>query len=251
MNKFECMVQAHEYEQRTHGEKDLDEFQGFFFKIGSSQRIAWLGLLRQERSAHLSKRKWWLSVIFVTGMASSSQLSSMLTSTGDLSVCETQCARLSEEFGFQHISLKHLLGKKSQEQSCRWAEFLTDCLKEEVNVPVDLVISLLESKIKEGIEKRGWSLVCGFPKSMEQLLEFERKVSINLYLKEPCLYEQVQKPNYTLLLNCSTKEDPQNVTSSGQSCGIDNEPHICKARSADLETYLRSMKGYSKEVSRR
>jgi len=79
----------------------------------------------------------------------------MLTSTGDLSVCETQCARLSEEFGFQHISLKHLLGKKSQEQSCRWAEFLTDCLKEEVNVPVDLVISLLESKIKEGIEKRG------------------------------------------------------------------------------------------------
>jgi len=40
MDKFECMVQAHEYEQRTHGEKNLDEFQGLSSKISSSQGIA-------------------------------------------------------------------------------------------------------------------------------------------------------------------------------------------------------------------
>ncbi len=84
---------------------------------------------------------------------------------------------------------------------------------------------------------------------MKQLLEFKRKVNIILRLKEPCSCEQVQKPNYMLLLNHSTKGDLQNVRSSRQSCGIDDEPHNDKARSADLETYLRSMKGYSKEVN--
>jgi putative hydrolase of HD superfamily len=183
MDKFECMIQAHEYEQQTHGKKDLGEFQGLSSKIRSVEGKAWLELLTQERSAHQLKRKRKLSVVFVTGMAYLSRLSSILTSTGDLSVCETHCARLSKEFGFQHISLEHLLVEKSREQSYRWAEFLADCLREEIDVPVDLVISLLERKIVEGIEEKGWRLVCGFPKSIEQLLEFERKVSTILPLK--------------------------------------------------------------------
>ncbi|KAM0794840.1 hypothetical protein BDR22DRAFT_814463, partial [Usnea florida] len=154
MDKFECLIQAHEYEQRTYGEKDLDEFQGLSSKISSPEGIAWLDLLQQERSAHLSKRKRRLPVIF------------------------TQCARLSEELGFQNISLEHVLAEKSKETSYRYSGLLTDCLKDEVDIPVDLVISLLESKIEDAIQERGWSLVCGFPKSIDQLLEFERKVSI-------------------------------------------------------------------------
>jgi len=178
MDKFECLIQAHEYEQRTHGEKDLDEFQGLSSKIRSTEGKAWLGLLQQERSAHLSKRKRQLPVIFVTGIACSSWLSSILTSAGDISVCETQCALLFNESGFQHISFKHILVEKSEDQSYRHVEFLRDCLREEVDISVSLVISLLETKIKEGIEERGWSLVCGFSTSMDQLLEFERKVSM-------------------------------------------------------------------------
>ena len=178
MDKLECLIQAHEYEQRTYGEKNLDEFQGLSSKIGSHEGLAWLDLLQQERSAHLSKRKQRIHIIFVLGMACSSRLSSRLTSTGDPSICETQCARLSEEFGFQHISLEQILVEKSKEQSYRYAEFLRDCLKDEVDIPIDLVISLLESKIEEGMKERGWSLICGFPKSRDQLLEFERKVSM-------------------------------------------------------------------------
>ena len=188
MDKFECLIQAHEYEQRTYGEKDLDEFQGLSSKISSPEGMAWLGLLQQERSAHLSKRKRRFPVIFVLGMACSSRLSLMLTSTGDPNLCETQCARLSEEFGFQHISLKHILVEKSKETSYRYAEFLTDCLKDEVDIPVDLVISLLESKIEEAKEERGWTLVCGFPKSVDQLLELERKVGIILIRKNTANY---------------------------------------------------------------
>lgn len=69
MDKFECMVQAHEYEQKTYGEKDLEEFQGLSSKIRSPEGMAWLNLLQQERSAHLSKRKRRLPVIFIAGMS--------------------------------------------------------------------------------------------------------------------------------------------------------------------------------------
>ncbi|KAJ5819116.1 hypothetical protein N7474_004707 [Penicillium riverlandense] len=37
MDKFECLLQAHEYEQRTYGEKNLDEFQGQVAKIHSRE----------------------------------------------------------------------------------------------------------------------------------------------------------------------------------------------------------------------
>ena len=110
----------------------------------------------------------------------------MLISTGDRNACATQCALLSEEFGFHHISLEQILVGKSEDQSYRHAEFLRDCLKEKVDIPVGLVISLLESKIEEGIKEGSWSLVRGFPESMEQLIEFERKVSISPILIDPC-----------------------------------------------------------------
>ena len=48
MDKFECMVQAYEYEQRTFGEKNLEEFQGLSSKISSAEGKAWLELLQQE-----------------------------------------------------------------------------------------------------------------------------------------------------------------------------------------------------------
>ncbi|KAJ5625164.1 P-loop containing nucleoside triphosphate hydrolase protein [Penicillium lagena] len=37
MDKFECLLQAHEYEQRTYGEKNLDEFQGQVAKVHSQE----------------------------------------------------------------------------------------------------------------------------------------------------------------------------------------------------------------------
>jgi putative hydrolases of HD superfamily len=45
MDKFECMVQAYEYEQRTFGEENLEEFQGLSSKISSPEGKVWLELL--------------------------------------------------------------------------------------------------------------------------------------------------------------------------------------------------------------
>lgn len=37
MDKLECLIQAHEYEQKTFGEKDLEEFQGLSQKLSSPE----------------------------------------------------------------------------------------------------------------------------------------------------------------------------------------------------------------------
>lgn len=67
VDKFECMLQAFEYEQMTYGEKNLEEFQGLASKIKSPETKEWLELLRQERRAHLIKRNERIRVIFVIG----------------------------------------------------------------------------------------------------------------------------------------------------------------------------------------
>ncbi|KAF2679533.1 HD domain-containing protein 2-like protein, partial [Lentithecium fluviatile CBS 122367] len=49
MDKFECMLQASEYEQDTFGEKNLEEFQGLSTKIHSHEGKEWLSILQGER----------------------------------------------------------------------------------------------------------------------------------------------------------------------------------------------------------
>lgn len=52
MDKFECMIQAFEYEQRTYGEQNLEEFQGQEKHIKSEDGKELLELLQQERTNH-------------------------------------------------------------------------------------------------------------------------------------------------------------------------------------------------------
>lgn len=67
MDKFECLVQAHEYEQRTFGEKNLKEFQGLSAKIHSEEARQWAKFLSREREDHLAKREKRLRIIFIPG----------------------------------------------------------------------------------------------------------------------------------------------------------------------------------------
>lgn len=70
VDKFECMIQAHDYEQQTYGEKDLDEFQGPYnaAKVISAQGKEDLRLLTLERQAHFANRNQNLPLIFLNGM---------------------------------------------------------------------------------------------------------------------------------------------------------------------------------------
>ena len=71
-----------------------------------------------------------------------------------------------------------VLHERSNDHTYLHANFVKHCLEEQVDVPRDLAIDLLERKINEGVkEGKKWSLVCGFPESVEELLQFEEKVS--------------------------------------------------------------------------
>jgi len=70
VDKFECMIQAHDYELQTYGEKDLDEFQGPYnaAKVLSVKGKEDLRLLALERQVHFANREQSLPLIFLTGM---------------------------------------------------------------------------------------------------------------------------------------------------------------------------------------
>lgn len=162
MDKLECLMQAHRYEQQTFGEEDLGEFQGLSENIRSPLGIAWMELLNQEREAHFTKRRERTPVIFVFGVGK-----------------DTQCARLSKQFEFQTTTLDEALREKADDPSHPCAKYIQHCIQEKVQVPVQLAISILERKINEGIQKgRKWTLLRGFPESIQHLTEFQEQVSI-------------------------------------------------------------------------
>jgi len=72
----------------------------------------------------------------------------MLTNLNNLHVYKTQYIYLSQKLNFQHILLENFLIKKFRKQSYYYIKFLINCLKKEVDVLMNLMINLLESKIK-------------------------------------------------------------------------------------------------------
>ena len=177
-DKLDCLIKAFDYELQTHGEKDLEEFQSLTSKITSEEGKAWLRLLQEERKAHFSRLKQRAPVIFVIGISYwpyfdfGSDASSGASGVGK----KTQCALLSKDFVIRRISLDQVLDEKSRDPTYLHAQYVKDCLAEEdVDVATELAINLLGRKINEG---NTWSLVLGFPERIEQLVEFEKKVSM-------------------------------------------------------------------------
>ena len=103
-------------------------------------------LLKAEMANSYHLCYWYISLV---SSASGTDSGTGASGVGN----KTQCTLLSQKFGFQHISLNDILREKSDDQMYLHTKFLKDCLTEKVNVPTDLVISLLEGKINEGIEE--------------------------------------------------------------------------------------------------
>jgi 5'-deoxynucleotidase YfbR-like HD superfamily hydrolase len=68
MDKFECLLQAGEYEDQTHGEKDMEEFQGLAAKVSSPEGRHWANLAQRYRNARIEERSQSRLIIFITGL---------------------------------------------------------------------------------------------------------------------------------------------------------------------------------------
>ena len=167
MDKLECLVQAHEYEQRTYGAKDLSEFQGLASKIHSPQGKEWLRLLQAERDTHFSKRNRRLPVIFALGLPS-------------VPATPAQQDSAADEAWLQCLSLGSALRERSEDPTFPHGEYLKHCLEEGLPISTDLVVNILDGKIEEGARQGRWTVIFGFPANIESLVEFERKVRLTL-----------------------------------------------------------------------
>ena len=99
----------------------------------------------------------------------------------------SQDVKFQQEFEFQHnfqqVSLEAVFNEKASDLTYLHQEYIAKCLETEyVDVATDLAINLLGEKISSFEEKsdgtKTWSLVLGFPERMEQLIEFEKTVSM-------------------------------------------------------------------------
>lgn len=98
----------------------------------------------------------------------------------------TQCARLVEDFDFCHLSAGDLLRKEQDRPGSQYGELIRKCIISGEIVPMEVTIKLLENAMvavtKEGRSGNGWQngharfLIDGFPRKMDQALEFDKTV---------------------------------------------------------------------------
>ena len=178
MDKLECLVQAHEYEQKTFGKKDLTEFQGLSAKIHSPAASEWAGFVRQERHDHFARRGQQSQFIFITGMhfLVFKFLLQPLKETGNSSASESVAVYVSKALEIPCISIEKIVHERARDHNYAHQKIIQNCLEKDLDVPASIIVALIRTEI-EVIGDRPWILVAGFPKGIEQLTEFERKVN--------------------------------------------------------------------------
>jgi len=89
----------------------------------------------------------------------------------------TQCARLAEDLGFQHLSVGDLLREEKTQPDSPFSQFITESMESSVIIPAHLTINLLKTKMSmlKTQGKRRF-LVDGYPRSIEQAVMFEEEV---------------------------------------------------------------------------
>jgi UMP-CMP kinase len=88
----------------------------------------------------------------------------------------TQCARINKEFPkIIHLSAGELLREEQARPDSPLGTIIISCINNGTIVPMHITISLLENAMKSHPEATAF-LIDGFPRSIDQGEEFERKV---------------------------------------------------------------------------
>ncbi|KAL8663076.1 MAG: hypothetical protein Q9168_008153 [Polycauliona sp. 1 TL-2023] len=205
---YERLLQAKEYELRGRGEKDLGDFFVQWEEMITTPEIKkWTKSLLHERETFWSRRKASAVIIFVLGGPGVGK--------------GTQCARLAQDLGFQHLSVGDLLREEIHQLDSPFATFISESIQSSVIVPAQLTVNLLKAKMSAS-KTQGQSrfLIDGYPRSMDQAVMFE---------------EEIQDSNSAVLLDCSDDETLRRLRIRAESSGrIDDNPDAFKKR---IDTY--------------
>lgn len=114
----------------------------------------------------------------------------------------TQCAKLAKEFQLVHLSTGDLLREQVQLKT-EVGIIAADLMREGQMVPSSILMDILRSKIEETQNANGF-LIDGFPRSMDQAIEFEQKIG-------PC--------RGVLAYSCSLKTLESRLLERGKTSG--------------------------------
>lgn len=98
----------------------------------------------------------------------------------------TNCAKLVEDFGFEHLSAGDLLREEQRRKGSQYGELIKECIREGKIVPMEVTIALLKKAMR--MSNKGWFLIDGFPRAMDQAEMFEKVIvesTATLYFECP------------------------------------------------------------------
>ena len=129
----------------------------------------------------------------------------------------TQCAKIVDEFKYEHLSTGDLL----REEAAKGGE-LGDKLKKTMEEGKLVSSAMLVELLKKGMKDRGWEksrfLLDGFPRNQENIDEWEKQIGNEAHVK------------FVLLIDVSKEVMKERILSRGKESGRadDNEEAIVK-----------------------
>ncbi len=92
----------------------------------------------------------------------------------------TQCAKMVDRYGYTHISSGDLLRKEVNSGSRRGRK-LNEIMKKGGLVPDNVVLDMIKEAMLANVDSSKGFLIDGYPRKVEQGIEFEKEVSILFY----------------------------------------------------------------------
>mmetsp|Transcript_26234 Transcript_26234/g.36534 ORF Transcript_26234/g.36534 Transcript_26234/m.36534 type:complete len:506 (-) Transcript_26234:273-1790(-) len=87
----------------------------------------------------------------------------------------TQCAKIVEEFGFEHLCAGDLLRAERKREGSKYGEMINNIIKEGKLVPSDITTGLLKNAVDEAMKcGNKYFLIDGFPRSLGNLNSYEK-----------------------------------------------------------------------------
>mmetsp|Transcript_21730 Transcript_21730/g.35017 ORF Transcript_21730/g.35017 Transcript_21730/m.35017 type:complete len:213 (+) Transcript_21730:56-694(+) len=109
----------------------------------------------------------------------------------------TQCLKIAEKYGFNHLSAGDLLRAEKRKKDSKNGELIRKCIEEGKIVPGDVTVTLLSNAMTERKSSSKFFLVDGFPRNDGNLSGWKKivgekaKVASTLFFS--CSYEILEK----------------------------------------------------------
>ncbi|KAI9747181.1 MAG: bifunctional uridylate/adenylate kinase [Lichina confinis] len=150
----------------------------------------------------------------------------------------TQCGYLVKDYGFVHLSAGDLLRAEQDRPGSEFGELIHRCIREGVIVPMEVTIALLENAVREAMTESspsgdtnedkdperkltGRFLIDGFPRKMDQAIEFERTVC---------------ESRFTIFFDCPIETMLERLLNRAKTSGrADDNPDSIKKRFRTFE----------------